>query len=73
MSVSFKAEIRKGQQKRDGTWNVKIRVTKGRDVTRIATNYFVDKSQLTKSFEIIDDKTRSVCNDLIRDFRVYLL
>lgn len=74
MSVSFKAEIRKSQQKRDGTWNIKIRVTKGRDVARIATNFFVDKSQLTrKSFEIIDKKTLDVCNDLINQFRDYLL
>ncbi len=74
MSVSFKAEIRKSQQKRDGTWNVKIRVTKGRDVARVSTNFFVDKSQLTrKSFEIIDNKTIRVCNDLIDEFRDYLL
>lgn len=74
MSVSFKAEIRKSQQKRDGTWNVKIRVTKGRDVARIATNFSVDKSQLTKkSFEIIDKKTLDVCNSLICQFRDYLL
>ena len=74
MSVTFKAEIRKSQQKRDGTWNVKIRVTKGRDVARVSTNFFVDKSQLTrKSFEIIDNKTIRVCNDLIDEFRDYLL
>lgn len=74
MSVTFKAEIRKSQQKRDGTWNVKIRVTKGRDVARISTNFSVDKSQLTKkSFEIIDKKTIDVCGNLIDEFRDYLL
>lgn len=70
MAITFKAEIRKNEQRKDGTWNVKIRVTKDGKVERISTHYYVDKSQIArKSFEIIDKEILGVCDEIIDFFR----
>lgn len=55
MSVTFKASIKKNEQRKDGTWQVKIRLTKDRKISWIPTNFYVSKAQISRrSYEITD-------------------
>ena len=47
----IKSEIKKQEQKLDGTYNVKLRFTLGRKVKRLSTSLFVTNKDLTKDFE----------------------
>ena len=49
MGITFKAEIKKTEQREDRTWNIKIRETKGLDITRISTNFYVTKSYFSRN------------------------
>lgn len=69
MGITFKAEIKKTEQRNDGTWNVKIRVTKGRDVARISTNFYVSRPYLSRKYEITHLETLNSCQAIIDDFR----
>lgn len=50
--ITIKAEVLKGKQKSDGTYNVKIRMTYKREVKRLPTSIYVRKEDLTKAFKI---------------------
>ena len=70
MSVTFKASIKKNEQRKDGTWQVKIRLTKDRKISWIPTNFYVSKAQISRrSYEITDTDILSSCNTVIGDFR----
>ena len=49
--LTIKSEIKKQEQKLDGTYNVKLRFTLGRKVKRLSTSLFVTNKDLTKDFE----------------------
>jgi len=53
--ITLKMMIRPDRQKKDGTWNVNLRISFQRKTTYISTPYFVTKSQLNKAFEIKDN------------------
>ena len=72
MGITFKAEIKKTEQRKDGTWNIKIRITKGRDIARISTNFYVTKSYLSRKYEITDLDTLKSCQNIIDDFRAII-
>lgn len=70
MSITFKASIKKNEQRKDGTWQVKIRLTKDRVISWIPTNFYVSKAQISRrSYEITDTDILSSCNAVIGDFR----
>lgn len=70
MSITFKASIKKNEQRKDGTWQVKIRLTKDRKISWIPTNFYVAKAQISRrSYEITDTDILSSCNAIIGDFR----
>lgn len=70
MSITFKASIKKNEQRKDGTWQVKIRLTKDRKISWIPTNFYVSKAQISRrSYEITDTDILSSCNAIIGDFR----
>ena len=50
--ATFKATVLKNKVRRDGTYNVKIRVTHERKVSYISTEYYVKKKELTDSLEL---------------------
>lgn len=50
--LTIRAEIKKGEQKNDGTYNVKLRFTLDRKIKRISTSLFVYPSDLSKSGEL---------------------
>ncbi len=54
--VTFKPEVRKHHKKKDGTFNVKIRVTFKRKIAYISTPFFVTSDQITKNFSKIKDQ-----------------
>lgn len=47
--LTIRAEIKKEEQKADGTYNVKIRFTLNRKIRRLSTSFFVGPAGLTKS------------------------
>ena len=74
MGITFKAEIKKQEQRKDGTWNVKIRLIKDRKICWISTNYYVDKTQISrKSFEITDINVLNACHNIITSYQKTLL
>lgn len=73
--ATFKAEVIEHHKKKDGTYNVKIRVTHQRVKRYIATSFFVTKEDMTRSLKIKNQKIidsieatikqyRDACNDL---------
>ena len=49
--LTIKAEIQKEKLRQDGTYNVKIRFTKGKQVKRISTDLFVKQEELTSTLK----------------------
>lgn len=50
--LTIKSEIKRQEQKLDGTYNVKLRFTLNRKVKRLSTSLFVYSKDLTKEFKI---------------------
>ncbi|MDB5285425.1 MAG: recombinase [Mucilaginibacter sp.] len=65
---TFKPLILKHQQKEDGTFNVKIRITHNRESKYIATGLYIKGKQVTSNFEI---KDRSVIKKAEEDIDNY--
>lgn len=63
--ASFKAVILRDRQKKDGSYQVKIRLTHNRKTIYIGTPWSVDKTQLTRSYEIRDRFTLNESGRLI--------
>lgn len=53
--LTIRAEIKKQEQKVDGTYNVKIRFTLNRKIKRLSTSLFVRPTDLTKSYKFKKD------------------
>lgn len=66
--ITFKPEVFSHQRRKDGTYNVKIRVTFNRQVRRIPTNLFCSQSDLTRSLKLKDgnliNKANGICNEM---------
>lgn len=67
--ATVSAQIIKHHQKKDGTWNVKIRITQGTSSVYIDTEHFVDKKQLDKKLKIKDDYVSDLLYETLRDYR----
>lgn len=67
--ATFKALIKKGNKRADGTWNVVIRFTHESKVRFIPTTMYVTKKDLTASFKIKNIQIVDRCEDLIRNYR----
>ena len=50
--LTIRAEIQRDKLRKDGTYNVKIRFTKDKQVKRISTSLFVTKAELTDKFAL---------------------
>jgi integrase len=50
--LTIRAEVQKDRKRRDGTYNVKIRFTKGRIVKRISTNLFATDNDLSTGLKL---------------------
>lgn len=67
--LTFKAIIMPHEQKKDKTFNVKIRITYKRQVKRIPTSIFVTKDDLTKSFKLKNQEIINQTESLIKDYQ----
>lgn len=67
--ATFKAIIKKGNKRADGTWNVVIRFTHNTKVRFIPTTMYVTKKDLTASMKIKNADILDRCNDLIKVYR----
>lgn len=67
--ATFKAVIKRGNKRADGTWNVVIRFTHETKVRFIPTTMYVTKKDITASFKIKNVNILDRCNDLIKAYR----
>lgn len=67
--ATFKAVIKKGNKRADGTWNVVIRFTHNSKVRFIPTTMYINKKDITASFKIKNANILDRCNDLIKEYR----
>ena len=68
-SVSITPVVREGEKKKDGTYPVRIRITYKRKQKVVSTNFLVDRSQLTRSFEIKDPAVAEAVAQVVRNMR----
>lgn len=55
--LTIREEIKKGEIKSDGTYNIKVRFTLERKFKRLSTNFFVTSKDLTKSLKLKEGTT----------------
>lgn len=67
--ATFKAVIKKGNKRSDGTWNVVIRFIHNSKVRFIPTTMYVTKKDITASFKIKNANILDRCNDIIKLYR----
>ena len=66
---TFKAVVYPSAKRQDGTMNVKIRVTHKRQSVKVATNIYIDASQITRSGKIKDERINDMCDGIVRKWR----
>lgn len=64
---TFKSEIQ--NKRKDGTYNVRIRVTHNKEVRRISTNLFATSDDLTRGLKIKNQRIIDISNELIKKCR----
>ena len=67
--ATFKVVIRPHDKKKDGTYNIKIRITHNTKVKYKATPFYCDKNDLTKSLKLKNQFLIDETDDLIRAYR----
>ena len=67
--ATFKAMIKKGNKKADGTWNVVIRFTHKTKVRFIPTTLYITKKDITASYKIKNANILDRCNDIIKEYK----
>lgn len=68
--ATFKAEVYAHQKKKDGTYNIKIRVTHNGEKRYLATPYFIYKEDITqKTCKIKNQHYIDLTDELIRKYR----
>ena len=72
MSITVKAVVVKSEKKKDGTYNVKIRITHDRKYKFIPTNIFVSDSDLKKDFSFKSVRIKDLTSDLERQIRAII-
>lgn len=67
--ATFKAEVYSHHKKKDGTYNVKIRVTHKQKKRYIRTAIYIDNSDLTRSMNIKNQFVLDETDKIIREYR----
>ena len=68
--LTVKAIVLKHNEKMDGTFNVKIRVTHDRVSRYLETNFYVSKKQLNKKLEIKDNIVLAQIDRTLMEYRI---
>ena len=71
--ATFVIDIQKHQERKDGTFPVSIRVTNNRKSAYIKTGIYVDRSQITKNYELKDTDVMVVLAKRITEYRKKIL
>jgi integrase len=69
--ATFKALVYADNKRKDGTYNVKIRVTHARQSLKVSTTLYVDASQLTRSLKFKDARILDQTEEIVRRWRGY--
>lgn len=68
--ATFKAEVYAHQKKKDGTYNIKIRVTHNQQKRYLATPYYITKDDITqKTFKIKNQYYIDKADEIIKRYR----
>lgn len=68
--ATFKAEVYAHQKKKDGTYNIKIRVTHNGEKRYVATPYYIYKEDITqRTFKIKNQHYIDLTDELIKKYR----
>ena len=68
--ATFKAEVYAHQKKKDGTYNIKIRITHNGEKRYLATPYYIYKEDVThKTFKIKNQHYIDLTDELIKKYR----
>lgn len=70
--TTFKAEISKGERRKDGTWNIKIRITHKRKVRRYSTQMYATANDLTRGGKIKNQSIIDQTDTIIKEWRTRL-
>lgn len=74
MAITFAPVIKKTEQKKNKTWNVKIRVTTKSKTAYMPTDFYVMKHQLSrKAMEIVDVEILTACQKIIEKYTRYVM
>jgi len=65
--ATFIPEIQ--NKRKDGTYNVRIRITHNREIRRISTHLYVTDADLTRGGKIKNEQIKEVCNALVKKCR----
>ena len=69
--LTIKAEIKKSEQKVDGTFNVKLRFTLDRKVKRISTSLFVSPTDLTRTGDFKKSSlVKEQIDNLVNEYKI---
>lgn len=71
--TTFKAEVAKRDKRKDGTYNVKIRITHNRKVRRYATQMYATDNDITRSGKIKNQIILDNTDTIIKGWRKKLL
>ena len=67
--ATFKYEVCQDRKRKDGTYNVKIRITHNRQVKILATSIYVTKEDITKGFKIKNQQIIEELEKIIASYR----
>lgn len=70
--TTFKAEISKGERRKDGTWNIKIRITHKRKVRRYSTQMYASANDITRGGKIKNQSIIDQTDVIIKEWRTRL-
>lgn len=62
--ATFKTCVFKNHLRKNGTYNVKLRITHNRQTRKISTPYYVEAKDVTQELEIKDSELFNLCEDL---------
>lgn len=69
MTITFHPEIQREKRRRDGTWQLKIRITFKGKTRRLGTTVTVTQDDLTRGYKIKSPTLRSRADALVREMR----
>ncbi|MDR1199858.1 MAG: transposase, partial [Prevotellaceae bacterium] len=67
--ATFKTEVHLHRKKKDGTYNIKIRITHKQKKKYLSTPFFVSEKEVTRTGKIKNQHYLDACEDEIRRYR----